>query len=444
MIAGIDRPDEIGDVARALVKISSLGRDNRLVAASLDGSSTMIMITDPEERVVFMSGVLTQFFTSLELAFRSVRHDFSVEKIFGRQLDFASNSPAMRYQVISDDGKSRQARLEVGGELIRLDMTYIYTIDGTKVGHTIMWHRITDEVAAQEEIAAMLEAASEGDFSRRLDLTGKTGFIEEMSLGLNQLAGLVAHVGAEFAGVMGKVAEGDLTVTVNSTYRGVFGELRDSVNTTIARLGDTVAAIQNTAGDVSNAAREINSGAIDLAQRTEEQASALEETAATTEQLAASVKSSAHSSRDAVVTADAAMKVAETGGSIVREAVDAMARIEIASRKISDITSVIDAIAFQTNLLALNAAVEAARAGDAGKGFAVVASEVRTLAQRSSAAAKDITGLIASSNAEVTNGVGLVRSAGRSPRKDGRCLTASLGFRVGNLRGVRRAGNRDR
>ncbi|WP_248308804.1 methyl-accepting chemotaxis protein, partial [Bosea thiooxidans] len=138
----------------------------------------------------------------------------------------------------------------------------------------------------------------------------------------------------------------------------------------------------------------------------------LEETAATTEELAASVKASAQASKDAARIADEAMQAAENGGAIAGQAVEAMARIESASQKISDIIRVIDDIAFQTNLLALNAAVEAARAGEAGKGFAVVASEVRTLAQRSGEAAKDISGLISSSNAEVGEGVKLVRQAG--------------------------------
>jgi methyl-accepting chemotaxis protein len=173
-----------------------------------------------------------------------------------------------------------------------------------------------------------------------------------------------------------------------------------------------VHGIQTTALDVAQAAHEISLGADNLSKRTEGQASSLQQTAATTEELAASVKASAHASREAAEIAAAAMKAAQDGGFIAEQAIDAMSRIETASRKISDITSVIDEIAFQTNLLALNAAVEAARAGDAGKGFAVVASEVRTLAQRSGDAAKDISLLISSSNAEVDDGVRLVRRAG--------------------------------
>jgi len=209
-----------------------------------------------------------------------------------------------------------------------------------------------------------------------------------------------------------RLSRGDLTCRIDAELAAEYEKLRDDFNLAVGHLAETIRTIQATSGDVGNAALEINTGADDLSKRTEEQASSLEETAATTEELAASVKASAHSSQQAVALAEEAMDVARKGGAIVQNAVDAMARIETASRKISDITSVIDEIAFQTNLLALNAAVEAARAGDAGKGFAVVASEVRTLAQRSGEAAKDITALITESGAEVAQGVGLVRSAG--------------------------------
>jgi methyl-accepting chemotaxis protein len=229
-----------------------------------------------------------------------------------------------------------------------------------------------------------------------------------------RLAAEQAVVVRALAEGLNRLSQGDLGARVEDEVAADYAALKQDFNAAVSHLAQTIATIQATSVDVGSAAREINSGAEDLSKRTEEQASSLEQTAATTEQLAASVKASAQASRQAVELANEATGVAVNGGAVVTQAVDAMARIEQTSRKISDITSVIDEIAFQTNLLALNAAVEAARAGDAGKGFAVVASEVRTLAQRSADAAKDIKGLISESGAEVEQGVGLVRAAGEA------------------------------
>ena len=277
--------------------------------------------------------------------------------------------------------------------------------------------RAESMIAVVNDVGAVVSAAAAGDFSARLKLDNADGEMQKLVAGINQINSVVDQAVTEFADVLSSIARGDLTQTIATAYQGRFAELKASVNETVERLSETVGAIQSTTGEVSVSAKEIKTGADDLARRTEEQAASLEETAATTEELAASVKASASSSKLAAQASGEAMSVAEQGGTIVREAVGAMERIEQASRKIADITSVIDSIAFQTNLLALNAAVEAARAGDAGKGFAVVASEVRTLAQRSGEASKDINGLIASSTDAVAQGVSLVRSAGEALEK---------------------------
>ncbi len=264
------------------------------------------------------------------------------------------------------------------------------------------------------EVATVVDAAAGGDFSKRASVSTSQPELGKLVESVNAINAVVDRATVDFVDVLSAVSQGDLTATVTARYAGRLDELKVAINTTVERLADTVSTIQSTTMDVNSAAREITQGAGDLSRRTEGQAASLEETAATTEQLAASVKASASASRQAVAVAEEARGVAETGGSIARQAVEAMTRIEAASHKISDITGVIDEIAFQTNLLALNAAVEAARAGDAGKGFAVVAAEVRTLAQRSSEAAKDITGLIQTSSSQVADGVSLVRSAGEA------------------------------
>jgi methyl-accepting chemotaxis protein len=213
---------------------------------------------------------------------------------------------------------------------------------------------------------------------------------------------------------LSKLSSGDLTFRLDEGFPDDYREIKDEFNTALERLQETIRAIADSTREVANAAAEISTSTTDLSQRTEEQGASLEATTASMEQISVTVKKNAENAQQANQVTAGTREVADRGGQVVAQAVDAMSRIEDSSAKISDIIGVIDEIARQTNLLALNAAVEAARAGEAGRGFAVVASEVRSLAQRSSQAAKDIKDLITNSSGQVQEGVELVNRAGTS------------------------------
>ena len=213
---------------------------------------------------------------------------------------------------------------------------------------------------------------------------------------------------------LAKLSSGDLTFRLTDGFTEQYQQIKDEFNTAIGQLNETIQSIATSTREVANAAGEISTSTTDLSQRTEEQGASLEATTASMEQISVTVKKNAENAQQANQVTAGTREVADRGGQVVAQAVDAMSRIEDSSAKISDIIGVIDEIARQTNLLALNAAVEAARAGEAGRGFAVVASEVRSLAQRSSQAAKDIKDLITNSSGQVQEGVELVNRAGSS------------------------------
>ncbi|SKA22116.1 methyl-accepting chemotaxis protein [Novilysobacter spongiicola] len=269
-------------------------------------------------------------------------------------------------------------------------------------------------LAVNGEIRKLVDAAVEGDFSRRGDAEQFEFIYREMIDSLNALMASADRGLNEVGTLLAAVAEGDLTRKAATDLPGQFGRLANDANGTVRHLADIVGNIRQGSDAISSAAGEIAAGNNDLSRRTEQQAASLEETASSMEELTSTVRQNADNARQANQLAIGAADVAGKGGEVVGRVVNTMTEINESSRKIVDIISVIDGIAFQTNILALNAAVEAARAGEQGRGFAVVASEVRSLAQRSAGAAKEIKGLIDNSVEKVQNGSQLVDQAGRT------------------------------
>jgi methyl-accepting chemotaxis protein len=271
--------------------------------------------------------------------------------------------------MLMDLRGSHTQEVTLGRRTFRVVANPVLDSSGARAGTVFEWTDRTQEVGVEAEMQSMLSSVLSGDLEKRIALDGKQGFFEAMSRGVNHLAD---------------------------------------------NMSEVVRRVKSAASEVYRGAEEISAGNANLSQRTEEQSSSLEETASSMEEMTSTVKQNADNAGQANQLAVAARDQAEKGGSVVAQAVRAMADINDSSRRIADIIGVIDEIAFQTNLLALNAAVEAARAGEQGRGFAVVASEVRSLAGRSATAAKEIKDLIQDSVRKVQDGSVLVTQSGQT------------------------------
>ena len=257
----------------------------------------------------------------------------------------------------------------------------------------------------------VVDAAVNGDFSKRVEVEFADGELNALAQSVNNLVATVDRGLKENGEVLSALADTNLTRRVEGDYQGAFGKLKDDTNAMADKLTGIVGQLRETSGTLKRATGEILSGANDLSERTTKQAATIEETSAAMEQLAVMVTESAKSAELASRKTLDVSQNAEQGGAVMRQANEAMERITSSSAKISNIIGLIDDIAFQTNLLALNASVEAARAGEAGKGFAVVAVEVRRLAQSAAGASSEVKVLIEQSATEVKGGSRLVAEA---------------------------------
>ncbi len=273
---------------------------------------------------------------------------------------------------------------------------------------------ITGQKHAQVEVEKLIKAATAGQLSERIETGSFSGTSRELTESVNRLLDAVASPLREAQTVLAALAKKDLTHSMSGSYQGEFEQMKANVNGALHNLSETMTTVRAAVEAVSSGADRITQGNEDLSHRTSEQAASLEETSASMEEMTATVKQNADNAKQADQLAITARETADKGRAVTQQAVDSMEEINKSSKKIADIITVIDEIAFQTNLLALNAAVEAARAGEHGRGFAVVAAEVRNLAQRSASAAKEIKELINESIQRVTDGSALVNQSGKT------------------------------
>ncbi len=409
--SGFSERTEFGRIALHADRLNDTMVQSRQLARALEASTAAIMLADKELNIRFINPKLEATLLESRDYFERRQPGLKLDGLVGQNIDIFHKDPALIRRKIAAITGAHNA--EIGFD----DRTFIFNavpveIDGQISGYVVEWREVTAARQLEQSVGEMIEAVRQGDLSRRIEIQSDQRFMQAAADGLNAICDTLGEFFDDLNRSLTAASAGDLTCLVQGRYQGRLQRLAGRCNETIGSLGSLIAGLKSTIADIDGSSEALKDGFAELSDRTTNQASTLEETSAAMESLAHGISETADKAQEVSGTAGTARTAAVAGGDVVREAVAAVGKIEQVTARIAEFTGQIDSIAFQTNLLALNAAVEAARAGEAGKGFAVVASEVRTLSQRASDAAKDISTVISESQALVADGVALVTRTG--------------------------------
>jgi len=371
-------------VQKSLQEAAEAATFNQRIRLSLDSLPVCVTVSNAQALLVHATP------PAKELLKLFGGPSFDTDKFYGNRLSTLFKNPddSARFDQAVRSGET--VDMEIQGRKLRLLARPVHNDAGEPIGRITQWLDRTAEIASEKQLDDMVAAATRGDFSGRLSLEGKTGFFASVSAGMNKLIETSEQGLSDVAAVLGAFAKGDLTQRIERDYQGLFGQVKDSANSTAESLTRVLDEVRSAADALTGAANQVSATAQSLSQAASEQAASVEETSSQIDVMSASISQNSDNARVTDGMATKASKEATDGGSAVSQTVVAMKQI---AAKIG----IVDDIAYQTNLLALNAAIEAARAGEHGKGFAVVAAEVRKLAERSQEAAKEIGDLAGSS-----------------------------------------------
>ena len=378
------------------------------VQSALNTATASVMVADTTHTLVFANQALQRLFDQRCAEIQQAIPAFDARHLVGHSMARLLAFMGLEKLDLQALNSVQMQTLRVGSLTFQLCLAPVNAQDGRRIGTVVEWQDKTQQLAIESQIAALIESAARGHLDQEIDTQGLTGFYLALSEQFNLLVGNLRQAVQQVALVAMAMSEGDMTQTVQGDFEGDLLLLKNSLNRSIDQLATTVTGIEQSSETIKTATTEVAQGSLDLSQRTQEQAASLEQTAASMEQMTATVKQNTDAAMHASQLAQLARNKADDGGLVGQKAREAMTEITHSAEKISAIIRLIDGIAFQTNLLALNAAVEAARAGEHGRGFAVVAGEVRSLAQKSAEASKDIKQLIDASTRSVSQGADYV------------------------------------
>lgn len=369
------------------------------IKTALDCTPVNLMMADNDGQIFYANQSTLALLKRATPHLRRVIPDFDPDRVVGENIDRFHRNPAHQRALLRDLNSVLRSNVPLGGMTLQITANPIHDAQRRRMGIVVEWVDRTAEVAAERELADMVRAAADGDFSKRVDASGKQGFFLQVAEGLNRIASSSEQGLKDTLAVLRRMEHGDMTAQMQGQYHGAFAALSSTVNNTVHKLAQTITEVSATAHTIASATQQVSTTAQNLSRTASEQAASVEETSASVEAMASAIAQNTDSAKAAESMSANGSHMASDGGAAVNETVRAMKDI---AKKIG----VVDDIAYQTNLLALNATIEAARAGQHGKGFAVVAAEVRKLAERSQTAAREI-GELASGS------VGLAERAGK-------------------------------